>query len=64
MYVRLYHRVDEETAIIRFSVNDAYFANAKPFDGNLLAAIASYEFVWRFQGFTNLIRTDLPLDHP
>ena len=64
MYVRLYHRVDEETSIIRFSVNDAYFANAESLDGELLATVTGDEFIRRFQGFSDLVCTDLPLDHP
>jgi hypothetical protein len=64
MYVRLYHRVDEKTASIRFSVNDAYFANAESLDGELLATVTGDEFIRRFQGFSDLIRANLALDHP
>ena len=60
MYVRLYHRINDKTTSIRFSVDNAHFANAKPFDGDLLAAVASDEFIRRFQGFSHLIRADLP----
>jgi hypothetical protein len=64
MHVRFHHRVDDKSLKICFSVDNPHFTNAKSFDGNLLAAVASDEFIRRFQGFNDLIRADLPLDHP
>jgi hypothetical protein len=64
MHPRVYHGINEKTTRVRFFVDDAHLAGAKPLDGDLLAAIARYEFIRRLQGFNNLVRADSPMDHP
>ena len=64
MHIGLHHGINHKTIRIRFFVDDAHFASAEPSDGSLLAVLAGYEFIWRFQGFSNLVRIDFPLDHP